>query len=108
MASARRTLREQDLSHAPLEHGALSPLGQRLQLPLLRAGRHPVAVRLRNSDVFTSFIMCFLPILGVYYPLLMFGIDRAKSGDLPPLCVWLGNLMLALAGFWQLRKVIRY
>ncbi len=68
----------------------------------------PVAVRLKNSDVFTSFIACFFPILLVYYPLLMFGMDRAKYGALPPIFVWLGNVILALAGIWQLRKVIRY
>jgi lipopolysaccharide export system permease protein len=68
----------------------------------------PIAVRLRNSDVFTSFIACFFPILVAYYPLLMFGIDQAKGGDLPPIVVWLGNVILALAGYWQLRKVIRY
>lgn len=68
----------------------------------------PVAARLKNSDVFTSFIACFLPILIVYYPLLMFGMDRAKAGALPPIMVWLGNVILALAGGWQLRKVIRY
>jgi lipopolysaccharide export system permease protein len=68
----------------------------------------PTAIRLRNSDVFTSFIACFFPILLVYYPLLMFGMDRAKAGALPPMTVWLGNGILALAGIWQLRKVIRY
>jgi lipopolysaccharide export system permease protein len=68
----------------------------------------PIAVRLRNSDVFTSFIICFLPILILYYPLLMLGIDRSKAGALPPVFVWLGNALLALLGIWQLRKVIRY
>jgi lipopolysaccharide export system permease protein len=68
----------------------------------------PVAIRLRNSDFITSFFACFLPILVLYYPLLMFGIDRAKNGILPPHIVWLGNLILALIGVWQMRKVIRY
>lgn len=68
----------------------------------------PISIRFRNNDVFTSFGMCFLPILLVYYPLLMFGMDRAKAGALPPLIVWLGNAILALAGIWQLRRVMRY
>lgn len=68
----------------------------------------PVAIRFRNNDVWTSFFICFLPILVIYYPLLMFGMDRAKSGALPPIIVWLGNAILALAGLWQLRRVIRY
>ncbi|NLE37383.1 MAG: YjgP/YjgQ family permease [Pirellulaceae bacterium] len=68
----------------------------------------PLAIRLRNRDVLTSFFLCFLPILIVYYPLLVFGVDAAKVGRLPPWSVWLGNLLLIAWGFYLLRKVIRY
>lgn len=68
----------------------------------------PMAIQLRNSDVLKSFFLCFLPILIVYYPLTMFGLDRAKDGSLPPYFVWLGNLLLALWGAWLLRRVLRY
>jgi lipopolysaccharide export system permease protein len=68
----------------------------------------PLAIRLRNSDVLTSFFLCFLPILLVYYPLLAFGVDRAKGGALPPYTVWLGNFILLLAGLWLFRRVLRY
>lgn len=68
----------------------------------------PLAIRLKNSDFLTSFFLCFLPILLVYYPLLMFGLDRAKNGALPPETVWLGNVVLLAAGALMLRKVIRY
>ncbi len=68
----------------------------------------PLAVRLRNADLWTSFAVCFLPILVVYYPLLAYGVDRAKCGALPPYFVWLGNVILLAFGVWQLRKVNRY
>lgn len=68
----------------------------------------PLAVRMRNRDLWTSFAVCFLPILVVYYPLLAYGVDRAKSGDLPPYSVWLGNVILAIAGLWMLRRTMRY
>jgi lipopolysaccharide export system permease protein len=68
----------------------------------------PLAIRLRNSDLWTSFAICFLPILLVYYPLLALGVDRAKDGALPPYSVWLGNVILLLAGLWLMRKVNRY
>jgi lipopolysaccharide export system permease protein len=67
----------------------------------------PLAIQLRNADVWTSFAVCFLPILTIYYPLLAFGVDRAKSGELPACSVWIGNAVLALAGWWLLRKVVR-
>jgi lipopolysaccharide export system permease protein len=68
----------------------------------------PLAVRMRNSDIWSSFATCFFPILVAYYPLLIFGADRAKSGDLPPCVVWLGNIILAVASYVVLRKVQRY
>ena len=68
----------------------------------------PVAIRLKNADFLTSFFICFLPILLAYYPLLMFGVDQAKSGSAPPLAVWLANLVAAIAGYFQLRHVDRY
>ncbi|HEY2839511.1 MAG TPA: LptF/LptG family permease, partial [Pirellulales bacterium] len=68
----------------------------------------PMAIRLRNADIFTSFFACFLPILIVYYPLLIYGVDKAKDGDLPNYCVWLGNLILALWGLYLTRRVVRF
>ncbi len=68
----------------------------------------PLAIRLRNSDFTTSFILCFLPILIVYYPLLAMGVDRAKAGVLPPYCVWLGNAICFVVGIWLMRRVMRY
>ena len=67
-----------------------------------------VAIRRRNASMLSSFFVCFLPILIVYYPFLAFGVDRAKSGVLPPDCVWMGNIVLMAWGLWELRKVRRY
>jgi lipopolysaccharide export system permease protein len=68
----------------------------------------PMAIRRRNADPLTSFFACFLPILLIYYPLLAFGVDQAKSGAMPPISVWLGNAILLVWGLWLLRSVIRY
>lgn len=67
-----------------------------------------MAIRRRNSDALTSFFLCFLPILLIYYPLLMFGADRAKAGAINPYIVWLGNVALVGWGLWLLRRVMRY
>jgi lipopolysaccharide export system permease protein len=68
----------------------------------------PLAIQLRNSDVWTSFAICFMPILVVYYPLLAVSVDQAKSGDLPAWCVWIGNFVMAIVGWWMLKRVQRY
>lgn len=68
----------------------------------------PMAIRLRNRDMLTSFFLCFMPILIVYYPLLAMSINGAKDGRFPPSAVWLGNLLLIAWGAYLLRKVVRY
>ncbi len=68
----------------------------------------PMAISLRNRDFLTSFFLCFLPILLVYYPLMIIGADQVKNGKLPTIFVWAGNGMLALWGLAMLRRVIRY
>jgi lipopolysaccharide export system permease protein len=68
----------------------------------------PMAIWMRKSDFFASFFACFVPILILYFPLLMFGLDQAKSGSLPPMCVWTANGALGLIGLWFLRQIHRY
>ena len=67
----------------------------------------PMAIRMRNADFLTSFFLCFLPILVVYYPLFMLGVDGAKDGRLPPMAVWMGNLLIAVWGWWLLRRAVK-
>lgn len=67
----------------------------------------PMAIRMRNADFLTSFFLCFLPILVVYYPIFMMGVSRVKAGALPPAAVWAGNALITLWGLWLLRSVIR-
>ena len=67
----------------------------------------PMAIRMRNADFLTSFFMCFLPILVVYYPVFMLGVDQAKRGVVPPVAVWTGNVLIAAWGWWLLRRVVR-
>ena len=68
----------------------------------------PMSIRLRNRDFLTSFFLCFLPILVIYYPLLAFGVEGAKNGSIPPYAVWVGNVLLAGWGGWLLHRVLRY
>jgi lipopolysaccharide export system permease protein len=68
----------------------------------------PLAILMKRSDVMSTFAVCFIPILLIYYPLLAFGLDRAKAGALPPYTVWAANLLLVGIGVWLLRRVVRY
>ncbi|MCH2115498.1 MAG: LptF/LptG family permease [Pirellulales bacterium] len=68
----------------------------------------PMAVRLSHGDIWSSFFVCFLPILIIYYPMLVRSLDLAKDGVMPPQVVWLGNIVLALIGAWLVRRVVRF
>jgi lipopolysaccharide export system permease protein len=68
----------------------------------------PLSIQMRKSDFMSTFGFVFIPILLIYYPFFMGSLDRAKSGELPPYCVWVANLVLVAIGVWLLRKVIRY
>lgn len=67
----------------------------------------PLAIRMRNADLWTSFGLCFVPILLVYYPLLAIAVDRAKAGEWPAFSVWLGNFVLMIVGLYMLRGIAR-
>lgn len=66
----------------------------------------PMAIWRQKGEFLASFFLCFLPILLVYYPLLMVSVDHAKSGDVPPVAVWLGNAVLAGWGLWMMRRIV--
>ena len=68
----------------------------------------PMAIRMRKSDFWTIFGVCFVPILLAYYPLLMFGIGQAKSGSMPPYIVWLGNVVMIVVGLFLIRGIERH
>lgn len=67
----------------------------------------PLSIWMRSADHWTSFGTCFMPILLLFYPAFMVGLDQSKDGNWPAMAVWLGNLILLAAGAWWLRKLYR-
>ncbi len=68
----------------------------------------PLAIRLHRSDFWTIFALAFVPILLLYYPVLMLGVEQAKSGRMPPYSVWLGNIVMLIIGLRLLYLVKRH
>ena len=68
----------------------------------------PVGILFARRDFLSAFISCFMPIILIYYPLMLFGMNMGKEGIIPPVMVWVGNLVLwAAAFFWALPPVRR-
>lgn len=68
----------------------------------------PFAVWMRNADYMTTFGLCFLPVLVGYYLIFAYGLEMAKSGELPPYTVWAANGACTAVGLWLLRVVMRH
>ncbi len=69
----------------------------------------PFAVLQARRQFITSFIMCFLPILLVYYPTTFLMANLSKSGTIEAWwSVWVPNLIIGTAALVILRRVIRH
>ena len=68
----------------------------------------PLAMIAKTRDYWTTFGLCFLPTLILYYPLFIFGLEQAKDGIIPPYGVWMGNGILAMIGTMLIFRVRRY
>jgi lipopolysaccharide export system permease protein len=69
----------------------------------------PVGIMFARRDFLSAFITCFLPIITLYYPLMLFGVNMSKEGMLAPyLSLWIGNFILAVLAGFVLPPVIRH
>lgn len=69
----------------------------------------PVSIVLARKQFLTNFLICFVPILLVYYPVMLLSMTLAKSKLLNPAWgVWIGNVLLLGAALLVLRRVLRH
>ncbi len=69
----------------------------------------PFAVSQARRQFLTSFFLCFLPILLVYYPLGMLMMNLSKSSTLDPAwAMWINNGLLLVAGAMVMRNVLKH
>jgi len=68
----------------------------------------PVGIWFSRSDYLSSFITCFLPIVFVYYPLLLCGTNMAKEGKFTPfVTVWAANGVMMVITILLTRRLMR-
>jgi lipopolysaccharide export system permease protein len=68
----------------------------------------PVGIWFSRSDFLSAFITCFLPIVFVYYPLMLCGTNLAKEGRfIPVLGIWGADLLMAVSGLALFRRLLR-
>ena len=68
----------------------------------------PVGIWFSKSDYLSAFITCFLPIVFLYYPLMLCGINLAKSGKVPIMpSVWAANTVMAIIAAGLFRRLVK-
>ena len=68
----------------------------------------PVGIWFSRSDYLSAFITCFLPIVFVYYPLMLCGTNFAKQGKFgTSLTVWAADILMGVVGLALFRKLLR-
>ena len=69
----------------------------------------PMGIRFARRDFLSAFITCFVPIIIIYYPLMLGGVNLGKDGLVVPMfALWIGNLVLLVLAAITLRPVLKH
>ncbi len=69
----------------------------------------PYSILQCRRQFLTSFFVCFLLILLIYYPIALLMMSLCKNGQAnPAYAMWIGNILLGVAGAWVLYKVMKH
>ena len=68
----------------------------------------PVGIWANRADYLSTFVVCFIPTLLVYYPLVIGGGSLGRDGKIPlALGCWLANIVLAVIGVVLNARLLR-
>lgn len=68
----------------------------------------PVGIWANRADYLSTFVICFLPTLVVYYPLLLAGSDMGKNGRIPlGLGCWAADIIMGGVGVLLTWRLLR-
>lgn len=69
----------------------------------------PFSMLQARRQFLTTFVMCFLPILLIYYPILFLMLNLSRSASVNAVwAMWIPNLILFVVGFGMLLRVTRH
>ena len=68
----------------------------------------PVAILFQRGDYLSAFFSCFLPIIALYYPLTMLGLNLSKEGYVAPVILWSGDAFLIVLSIFPMNRVLQH
>ena len=68
----------------------------------------PVGIWFSKSDYLSSFITCFMPIVLIYYPLLLCGTGMVKEARVPaPIALWAGDVLMGIISAVLFQRLLK-
>jgi lipopolysaccharide export system permease protein len=67
----------------------------------------PVGIWASRSDYLSVFMICFLPTMFVYYPLLLAGLNLAKNGKIPAWTAWTADVAALLVAAVLIKRLMK-
>jgi lipopolysaccharide export system permease protein len=67
----------------------------------------PVGIWASRSDYLSVFMICFLPTMFLYYPLLLAGLNLAKNGKVPAWSAWAADAVGMLVALVLIRRLMK-
>jgi lipopolysaccharide export system permease protein len=69
----------------------------------------PIGIWFSKSDYLSAFITCFLPIVVIYYPLMLCSINMSRSGKLMPAAgIYAADALIFAVGLLMFRRLARH
>ena len=67
----------------------------------------PVGIWASRSDYLSIFMICFLPTILVYYPILMAMLNLSKESKAQPMVAWIPDIVLAIGSLILIRRLMK-
>jgi lipopolysaccharide export system permease protein len=67
----------------------------------------PVGIWASRSDYLSVFIVCFLPAVFAYYPMLLASLNLAKDGKVSPATAWTANAVVAITALFLIKRLMK-
>ena len=67
----------------------------------------PVGIWASRSDYLSVFMICFLPTVFVYYPVLLATLNLAKDAKVPPAAAWIADGVVAVGALVLIQRLMK-
>lgn len=67
----------------------------------------PVGIWASRSDYLSVFIICFLPAVFIYYPLLLASLNLSKDMKIPPFLAWTADAAALCASLFLIKRLMK-